>query len=155
MDDWFKKYQENVARTESSGDYKARNDLNYLGRYQVGAMVLQDMGYIKPGTSQEGLNDPKNWTGKGKIKNMNDYLNNPLVQEEVFKKLTDRNLAELKKKGLIDENTPMDIQLGYLKAAHLGGVGGAIRLARGDIRSDANGTSTEDYFNQGKGILGG
>jgi hypothetical protein len=80
------------SKFESSADgqnYGAINKANglYFGKYQMGTAALEDMGYIKAGTTKsygaKGLLDSANWTGKDGINSTTDWLNNSAVQEAV------------------------------------------------------------------------
>ena len=150
--DHFKAYVENVAGTEASGaGYQSVNKQNYLGRYQFGAEALTDLGYVKPGTKQAGLNDPNNWTGKDGIKSANSFLGNPEVQNNAFQSYTEDHYQQLRQAGLIKDDTPDNQIAGLLKGAHLGGVQGVTNLVKNGVdREDANHTKISDYVSQGR-----
>lgn len=77
--------------SKGSGDYLADNKLGYIGRYQMGAEALEDMGYIKKGASKfangkvnfKATYDPSNWTGKDGINSAADWKNNGALQDAV------------------------------------------------------------------------
>lgn len=81
------------AKFESrgSGDYMADNNKGFVGKYQMGAQALEDMGYLKPGSSRNAdgsINyratyDPSNWTGKDGIFSAQDWMSNSSVQDAV------------------------------------------------------------------------
>jgi hypothetical protein len=47
------KLKEAIGKKESGGDYTKVNSLGYLGKYQFGSSALQDLGYVKKGTSSK------------------------------------------------------------------------------------------------------
>jgi hypothetical protein len=69
-----------------SGSYQADNKKGFIGKYQMGAEALEDMGYLKKGASKLGSRatyNPANWTGKDGINSAIDWKNNTAVQEKV------------------------------------------------------------------------
>lgn len=147
----YKSYAEKIGEKESGGKYDAVNTLGYLGKYQFGAMALQDMGLVKKGTSLKGLDDPANWNIEGGKK---AFLNNPQLQEDTMVKYTKQNLATLNRIGVVnDKSSPQEIA-GYLAASHLLGPGGAKQLARGEVKADAYGTTSASYFKVGSTTQG-
>lgn len=151
----YKAYAEKIGEKESGGKYDAVNTLGYLGKYQFGALALQDMGLVKKGTSLKGLNDPSNWNIEG---GKQAFLNNPQLQEDTMAKYTKQNFATLNRIGVINEKSTQQEIAGYLAASHLLGPGGAKQLAQGNVGSDAYGTTSASYFKVGsatQGIGGG
>lgn len=147
--------KETILQRESSGNYQAENRLGYIGGYQMGAAALEDLGYLKKGTSASGnaaLNNPNNWTIDG---GKETFLNSPALQDQAFEKLANRNYNTLSKAGVINNNSsPGDIA-GFVAASHLTGPGGAIKLANGQTAADANGVTASEYFALGKGRVNG
>ena len=86
----LEEFLEDLGRRESSGNYNARNQLGYIGKYQMGEPALVDVGYYKPKPTGLYNNDWSGvFTGKDGINNVDDFLNNPVVQEKAqreFKK---------------------------------------------------------------------
>jgi hypothetical protein len=136
----MKAYMAQTGYSESGGDYTVTNQLGYLGKYQMGAGALIDAGYVKPGTSQAGLSDPNNWTGKDGMSSSGDFLGNPAVQEQTMYNYTKSNYNSLVSKGIITSDT---------SAADTGAGGAANWYATGS-GNDANGTTGTDYFNRGR-----
>jgi hypothetical protein len=146
-----------ALQNESGGVYnKPANNLGFIGGYQFGTAALQDLGYVKPGTfdpklsvSQNNakLNNPNNWTIAG---GKDAFLNNPQLQDRAFDRYATQNINTLTRLGVITPNTPEADIAGYAMASHIGGAGGARALVNGEIREDANGTSTAKYFKDGK-----
>ena len=148
-------YQRAIGRRESGGHIGAVNSLGYVGKYQFGATALEDLGLVKPGVGKKGnaaLNDPDNWTTKGGLQ---AFLADEPAQDDAFKRYTARHYRQLMEAGVITaRSTPSEIA-GYLAAAHLQGVGGAIALKNGASRRDAYGTTSQSYYSLGAGSQGG
>lgn len=145
----FAAYAKKIAELESAaaGGYKAVNSIGYLGKYQFGALALQDLGLVKRGTKQNQLDDPKNWNLQG---GKEAFLNNPKLQETSFAQFTRLNYMSLKRFKLVQAETPPDQVAGFLAVSHLLGPGGAIDLSKGKDGKDAYGTTASKYFAAGK-----
>lgn len=146
-------YMAQTGYSESAGKYETTNQYGYQGKYQMGSLALQDLGYVKPGTPQtpEALNNPNNWTGKDGITSSSDFLNNGQVQENAMYNYTKQNYATLQAKGVITADTPPDVTAGLLSASHLVGPGGATKwYTSGQNIADANGTTASTYYNRGR-----
>jgi len=104
----YNKYVSAITGQESGGRYNVVNKQSgALGLYQFMPKTLKGMGYT--GTTQQ-------------------FLNNPKLQTEYMHKFTQNNAKQL---GInINAMTPQ--QVGYLAAAHYGGVGGARKLMKGN-----------------------
>jgi hypothetical protein len=151
----FEAYARTIGKRESNNNYSAVNQIGYVGKYQFGAAALEDMGLVKPGTAKKGnraLNDPSNWTIPGGLQ---AFLGNQKLQEDTFKRFTDLQYRRLIKAGVIGPESSSEDVAGYLAAAHLLGVGGAINLKKGKVGTDANGTSATSYFKLGSASQGG
>jgi hypothetical protein len=132
----FVGFKEALAFKESQGDYFTINTLGYLGKYQFGIGTLQLMG----------------------VYNATKFLNDPTLQERVFRTNLARNKWILRRdihrfvgkrvKGIeISES-------GILAAAHLAGPGNVKKFLRSygqwDVQ-DAYGTSISNYLEQFSG----
>lgn len=153
--DWKKKVIARLGVLESTNNYKAVNQLNYIGKYQFGAMALIDRGYVKPGTTNRGLDNPSNWTGKNGVTSKEDFLNNPGVQEQVMSDQVDANYKTMKRIGIPLDSMNDAEKGGYVATAHLLGPGGAKQYYNGVIKSDANGVTAAKYYQEGyKAVTG-
>ena len=139
----FAAFAKRISDLESGGRYDVVNSLGYLGKYQFGAMALQDMGLVKKGTTLKGLDNPKNWNISG---GKQAFLNDAKLQEESFAKLTKQNFKTLKRINVISVESPPDQVAGYLAVSHLLGPGGARDLSKGKVGVDAYGTKSTKYF---------
>jgi hypothetical protein len=145
-----KAYLAQVGYNESGGDYTAVNTLGYLGKYQMGAAALIDGGYVKPGTTNSGLSNPNNWTGKNGIASRDDFLGNPQIQEANAYSYTTRNYNALASLGVINSSTSSENVAGLLQVSHLLGAGGAKKWYTGSGGADAYGTTGDTYYNLGR-----
>lgn len=151
----YKSYADEIAKKESGGNYAAVNTLGYLGKYQFGAMALEDMGLVKKGVGrmgQKALDDPSNWNIEG---GKQAFLNNAKLQEETMARYTQQNFKTLNRIGVINKDSSPQEVAGYLAAAHLLGPGGAKALAQGQSGTDAYGTSSATYYKVGMASQGG
>ena len=140
----YNSYAKRIAQRESAGtgDLRAENTLGYLGRYQMGAMALEDVGLVKKGVGKKGnkaLNDPENWT-EGLSKEA--FLSSEDLQEYAMLIKTQQNYEQLKKLGKItDKSTAKEIGA-FLGGSHLAGVTG---FTKGGAFKDAFGTPVAEY----------
>lgn len=154
-----------TALTESSGgNLRAENKQGYMGRYQAGAQWLRDAGLLKgdptaamkkagfksewawaeSGGMSAFLKDDRNW-----IDGMNreKYLSSAVVQDKAFAVNSTQAYNALLKRGAIRPGMDQAEIAGLLKSRHLGGLNGALAVARGGTgAADANGTTVRKYF---------
>lgn len=138
----FKTYSDLIGKRESSDNYKAVNKGGYLGRYQLGAPALIEAGYVKPGTTQAGLKNPKNWV----IGNRNEFLYNPEFQDDAFYKYTQKNYQYAQSKGLVKEEDKPEHVAGVLAGSHLVGVNDYKRSLKNPNIADANKVRPSEYY---------
>ena len=139
-----------MLQRESSGNYRAVNNIGYAGGYQFGAAALEDLGYLRPGSSRAGnraMQDPANWTGRNGVSSLDGWLSNRPAQDTAFRELASRNYTTLRRIGRINDDTPQAEVAGLLAASHLLGAGGA---AANLSSTDANGVSGNEYFQIGQ-----
>lgn len=144
----MKDFKEKLAQRESSGDYKAKNKLGYLGKYQFGKLALIDAGY----KDKKG-----NWTGKDGIKSEEDFLNNKEAQESAMDRYTKLQRGYLKSHGGSDfigkefKGIPVT-ESGLVAAAHLVGAKKLSEsLKKGEDPKDAFGTPATEYLKKFSG----
>jgi hypothetical protein len=161
--DQLRAYLAQTGYTESGGNYKpidpgstveGVNRLGYAGKYQLGSLALQELGYLKADTPQtiDAINNPANWIGgQGKPASLQAFLDSPQIQEGAAYALTKNNYNTLQLSGLITATTSAADIAGLLSASHLGGAGGTIKWYNGGINStDTFGTSISQNFNRGR-----
>ena len=150
----FENYRRTILQNESGGKYNTpANDYGYVGGYQMGTMALKEAGLIRldAPNSNSSINNPANWrTPPGNLQN---FLNNPQIQDQAFDKFTKKNYSYLKTFRVINDSTPAGDQAGYLAASHL--LGASDVSKKGLNAADANGTKGSKYFADAKGsVLG-
>lgn len=143
-----------LGKRESSNNYQAQNSGGYIGKYQMGAAMLTDLGYVKRGTTNAMLNDPSVFTGKDGITSKQDFLNNSQVQESAMDAELTMNERRLIKQGVITAGSDQREKSGYLATSHLLGTGGAQKLKNGVVGVDGNGTSGSSYYTLGANSAG-
>lgn len=157
--DDYLKLREVIAAHESSGSYsKINSKTGFLGRYQVGAAVLYENGYVKKGKFNSDLRNESAWTGKDGITNHYKFLESHEIQDAVMLKNTETNFYRLgpEHKKALRNDSPANHVAGALMAAHLVGAGGAAKYLRGEyVKADANGTTAGKYYKLGYGSLAG
>lgn len=142
MDFDYSLFSNSLAQKESSDNYLAVNKGNYLGRYQLGAPALIEAGFVKPGTTNRGLNSPKNWI----VGSKKEFLNTPELQDKAMLNYTQKNFGYAQKMGLFNEDTPPEQKAALLAGAHLVGVRGFKKALGGADVKDANGIKPQQYY---------
>jgi hypothetical protein len=145
----YKSYAAKIGEKESGGKYDTVNSIGYVGKYQFGAMALEDMGLVKKGVGKKGqkaLDISDNWTIPG---GKQGFLNNSQLQEDTMQRYTMQNFKSLNRLGVINKDTSPEKIAGYLASSHLLGPGGALDLSKGKSGSDAYGTSAASYYKVG------
>ncbi len=73
----YQDFLDALGHRESGGDYRAVNQFDYLGKYQMGEGALIDTGYYTPdGTSRNDW-QKSHFTGKGGIDSKAEFLASP------------------------------------------------------------------------------
>lgn len=129
----FTGFKAAVGFKESQGHYNKVNAYGYLGKYQFSQGTLAMIG----------------------VYNINNFLNNPKLQERAFYANASRNKWVLRRDIKKYVGKTIDgvkiTESGILAAAHLGGPGSVKKFLRsGGVRSisDAFGTSIKHYMQQ-------
>lgn len=159
------KYKLKILESKGHGDINAENKRGYLGRYQFGAAALVAVGLIKKDnyknatyfdkklnvqkwrkgtTNKSFLANRTNWKlSNGKY----SFLGNEVLQENAMDELIRQNYQYLQKAHL---NLSKDAEIGFLMAAHLGGITNALKYAKNKSNfKDANGTPISKYYKAG------
>ncbi len=133
----FLGFKEAIAFKESQGNYSAVNTLGYLGKYQFGANTLKLMGVYSP----------------------NEFLNDPILQENIFELNVSRNKWILRRdiKRFVGKriNGTVISESGIIAAAHLAGAGNVKKYLRSYGKSDfsdAYGSTVAYYMRKFKGF---
>lgn len=145
-EDW-NTYCSVLGKRESGNDYSIVNQLGFSGRWQFGCGALIDGGYVKLGTPGGGAPASASaWTGKDSISSRGDWLGNKAVQNSAMVVYTQSHYRSLLNQGGLTPTSSLPRVAGLLAAAHLMGVGGAMKMVNGTVTSDANGTTTTSYY---------
>jgi len=164
----IKSLMDKIGESESSSvpggkqNYRTKNSLGYVGKYQFGYEALATLGYVK----HFGLGDSKNkdnsnlnnnslWLNKNGLKSLEDFYKNGTVQELIMFKNLEYSYNFLKKKDAISNTDPPEKIAGLLSAAHLGGIGGALQLATKGLTASDGRKTTQDYYALGSNAIGG
>jgi hypothetical protein len=144
----------NPMRGLSNGEigYRCVNFIGFIGKYQMGALAMIDLGYIKSDRrANRQMALPDSWTGKNGINNREDFLNSPEEQEAAACAYTKLNYDRLRKSGTITADMTPEELGGVLAVAHIQGSTGAKNFFLGqDVPPDALGTKPEEYQQLGK-----
>lgn len=148
-----------IGKSESGGfdpkkfpdQYHVINTIGFVGKYQFGYTALQDGKYVKMSCgSNSQLNNPNNWTGKDGIDSLEKFLASPAIQEAAMCVYTRSHYKSLCNSGTISTTSSPEEIAGLLAVSHLLGAGGARSWWKGSTKTDAYGTTGEDYFAKGK-----
>lgn len=146
--DW-ERYRVRLGQRESGNVYNIVNPFGYCGRWQMGSMALQDLGYVRAGTGQSRkiMARAGSWTGKNGVGSQSAFLTSESIQDAVMLAYTALNYKRLLRLGALDKEAKKHRVAGVLAAAHLVGPGGARDLVRGKgNRRDGNGVAASQYF---------
>jgi len=127
---------------------------SFLGKYQTGAAVLTDQGYIKPDAyakyGQAAVQYPSSWTGKNGVDSKESFLSNGAVQEQTMTSLLNSNYNTMVRTGAIKSTDDSSTIAGMLTTSHLLGAGGANTWRSTGVGADGNKTTGTSYFNMGR-----
>lgn len=139
-------FLEALGTRESSGQYQAKNQYGYLGKYQLGTPALQDAGF---------LDDEGNWTelaGRYDIFSEEDFLRSAEGQEAAIRTYHKKVSGYILRYGLDQflgrEYCGVTVtRSGLLAACHLVGVGSMKNaLSQNLPAEDANGVLASEYM---------
>jgi hypothetical protein len=139
-------YTDVLGKRESSNNYESVNPLGYCGRWQFGAGALIDGGFVRAGTSNQGLSSPGAWLGKDEVSSRDVWLTDKDAQNAAMLVYTKGHYNALLKAGGLRPDSSVERCAGLLAASHLVGVGGAMSLVHGTIAHDANGVTSAQYY---------
>ena len=156
--------RESAKQRESSGRYAVVNKSGFTGAYQFGLSALEDLGYIKVGTTarldaaneqaelgngtyvsrNSGLTNAANWTGKDGMKNVQAFKDNKELQDKAFDRRINSSIKDLTQRGVITDASTAEEIAGNAFAAHL--IGAAGLATKGLEGEDGNKTKAREYF---------
>lgn len=143
----FEEFKKKLGYMESGGRYEIENEYGFLGKYQFGKPRLLDLGISIDNYGK--FTHPLLYKKAKKI-TKKEFLNNPELQEEVFRAhVNDLKEIILKRYGhyLGKKINGVKITLsGAIAGAHLVGLGGLLKwLKTGKEVKDAYNTSVSTY----------
>jgi hypothetical protein len=103
---------------------------------------LSELGFVKPGTTHKGLNNPKNWI----VGDKNEFLKSPDLQEKAMLAYTQKNYGYAQKYGLINSDTSPEEEAAILAGTHLVGAKGMQKALAGADVKDANNIRPQQYY---------
>jgi Ca2+-binding RTX toxin-like protein len=161
MSNTYEDFLDYLAERESGAyenQYEAVNG-SYLGKYQMGEAALVAAGYVNEDGDTEDNDYSGGWTGKSNVYSSQDFLDDPLAQEEAVRKYHQDMYDQILYFHL-DSYFGQTIggilitPTGVLAAAHLKGIGNTAHpgikqfLESGGTidGADDNGTHVSDYL---------
>ena len=148
----YNAYAAAIALHESGGDYGVVNSIGYLGKYQMGAGAMVDMGYLYLDVYRRygdngAFRDAAAWkppyTRSG-------FLADHAEQERAMVKLTGINRSRLRSSGVLTDRSTAIEQGAWLAVAHGLGAGAASTyFRRGEAKPDGYGTTAAQIYRIG------
>ena len=150
IDDFYK----DLGLRESRGNYKAKNRLGYLGKYQMGEQALIEAGYYQKPSKDYNNDWTGTFTGKDGVFSETDFLNNKIAQENAQTAYQKAQWKQLQANGSTKYigqtiNGIKITQSALLGGAHLGGSSRVYKFlsSNGQIDpKDRNGVTISQYM---------
>lgn len=150
-----------VAKSASAYSYTLITASNYVGKYQLNAETLADLGYIKEEYvvlyESEAVKKPDAWTGKDNVTSLEVWFRSQGVQEITMYNLLSKNYLAMENNGAIKADDNLCTIAGMLCVAHIIGPGPGTELKPGAKRwrntgggQDVNGNYGSLYFLLGR-----
>ncbi len=150
-----------IARAASGNLYNLITPSDFVGKYQLSAITLSELGYIKPEyVVTYGLSTVKRreaWTGKDRINSLETWFLSPGVQEAAMFNFLEKNYISMQNNGAIKDEDNLCTIAGMLCVAHILGPDSGTELAPGAKRwrttgggKDVNGNYASTYFLLGR-----
>lgn len=139
-----------LGRRESSNSYTAENQYGFIGKYQFGWSALIDTGFVNSTyRTNTSLNVDAAWRGKYGVVSKQSWKSNGTAQESAMDEWMRLIFRNLIRNNIVQTSSDPRIIAGYIAVMHLKWLPGAVALRNGQITSDANGTTTREYYNLG------
>ena len=113
-----------LGQRESSDNYQAVNTLGFLGRYQMGELALEDVGYYTADGTANNDWQPAHFTGKDGVNSKADFLNSPAAQDHAIELYMEKQWSYMADLWKYEGQTINGIKItvsGMLGGAHLVG----------------------------------
>lgn len=154
----FEEFLYELAQKESGGNYKAKNWANYLGKYQMGESALIDTGYYQKKHKGKANDWTGQFTGKDGVNSVEDFLNNPIAQENAQREYLQKQWSYIKDNAENFKNKDIKgnpvTYSGLLAGAHNSGNGYANIYMKTDGKidhKDGNGVPISEYIDKFSG----
>lgn len=147
-EDEYGAFLEKLGYYESRNNYTIKNEYGYMGRWQLGHMALQDIGFMDSSYKYTSL------AASYGVQSDEDFLNTPSAQDYCVLEVHKKMLSYIKYYG--DEQyigqTKWDIKItlsGLIASAHLVGAGALHNMLKtGVVATDANGAKATFYLKE-------
>lgn len=150
-----------LGQVSSGLSYNLIGASDFVGKYQIEASVLQELGYVKPEyvTTYGRASVKKDiaWTGKDGVTGLISWFNSPGVQEKTMYQLLQQNYNTMVNNNAITDTDNLCTIAGMLCVAHILGPGVGTEKAPGAKRwretgggQDINGNFAAYYFALGR-----
>lgn len=148
FEDDYGAFLEKLGYYESRNTYNITNEYGYLGRWQLGHLALQDVGFMSDSKTYSDL------AASYGVKSDEDFLNSPAAQDYCVQALHKKIWGYIRYYG--DEQylgqTMWNIKItisGMVAAAHLVGAGALHEMLKsGVVATDANGSTATFYLKE-------
>lgn len=147
-----------LLHRESSNNYRAINSRGFIGGYQFGVAMLEDLKILKKGSFERMKKLKvsqkvfiKKYAKWNKGLSLKKFLNNKKLQDDLFVKSLAKNFHYLQSKGVLSHETSRERLQGLLFAAHLKGAESVKQWLNGTLvkDTDAYGTKIGSYYDLG------
>jgi hypothetical protein len=112
-----------IANATSGFSYRFIGPANYVGKYQLSAVILTDLGYIKSEYvdlfGSDSVKKASAWTNKDGVGNLESYFRSEGVQENSMFDLLEKNYQAMEKNGAIKADDNLCTIAGMLCVAHI------------------------------------
>ena len=150
-----------LGQASSGLSYNLIGASDFVGKYQIDASTLADLGYIKTEYvsvySRASVKKDIAWTGKDGITSLLSWFNSPGVQEKTMYQLLQQNYNIMLNNGAITSADNLCTIAGMLCVAHILGPGTGTEKSPGAKRwretgggQDINGNFAAYYFALGR-----
>jgi hypothetical protein len=154
----------NVNGVVGGQNYGVVSPIGELGKYQINAEQLAQLGYVKYLTNVKGERVfPSNfrlasndiWQGKSGMTSIQKFVSTPAIQEKMMNELTAFNYDQLILDGIITPTTRVEQIGGYLSIAHNTGLFAVKQFVNGENVVNARGQTAYEAYQLGHTAIKG
>jgi hypothetical protein len=148
----------NVNGVVGGQNYGVVSPIGELGKYQINAEQLAQLGYVKYLTNVKGERVfPSNfrlasndiWQGKSGMTSIQKFVSTPAIQEKMMNELVAFNYDQLILDGIITPTTRVEQIGGYLSIAHNTGLFAVKQFVNGENVVNARGQTAYEAYQLG------